>query len=109
MRESVDGVEGYSVSYLLIGRVTRKFASDLTCHKNIKVYRSHAPSEWYSFATAHVGFSSFWTDGDKQPLTLLFDRLWTTSGRAKFDIPLAFLPLRYPLDRIYALGYKSPH
>ncbi|RAK80047.1 arrestin C-terminal domain-containing protein [Aspergillus fijiensis CBS 313.89] len=54
MRESVDGVEGYSVSYLLIGRVTRKFASDLTCHKNIKVYRSHAPSEWYSFATAHT-------------------------------------------------------
>ncbi|OJJ98611.1 hypothetical protein ASPACDRAFT_44242 [Aspergillus aculeatus ATCC 16872] len=54
MRESVDGVEGYSVSYLLIGRLTRKFANYLTCHESIKVYRSHAPSEWYSFATAHT-------------------------------------------------------
>ncbi|PYI31151.1 hypothetical protein BP00DRAFT_446773 [Aspergillus indologenus CBS 114.80] len=54
MRESVDGVEGYSVSYLLTGTVARRLASDLTCHESIKVYRSYAPSEWYSFATVHA-------------------------------------------------------
>ncbi|KAL4908634.1 hypothetical protein BDW74DRAFT_102300 [Aspergillus multicolor] len=36
--ETVDGVEGYQVSYSLVGHVGRRLASDLTCDHNIKIY-----------------------------------------------------------------------
>ncbi|RAL14190.1 uncharacterized protein BO97DRAFT_423105 [Aspergillus homomorphus CBS 101889] len=48
MRETVEAVEGYSVTYLLTGRVLKRFTKDLTCRERIKIYRNPPLTGWES-------------------------------------------------------------
>jgi hypothetical protein len=54
MRETVDGVDGYSVAYSLNGRATRRFVADLKCRERIKVYRNPPIIGWESVSLLPV-------------------------------------------------------